>query len=90
MAALYAVEPAFQARLLPATTVLQDGGVTPDQMTLLAAGLSVGEGAALCFFPEHNALWHGLLFFLFFIMALNAIDGLLPRLTVCSQSTVRF
>lgn len=79
MTSIYALKPKFQALLRPLVGLLARAGVTANQVTLAACLLSVlygawlygsgGEKAALLLFPA----------FLFFRMALNAIDGMLAR-----------
>ena len=44
MPTLYALKPAFQAKLRPLADRLAEGGVTANQITLLAAALSVVTG----------------------------------------------
>ena len=79
MPTLYALKPAFQARLRPLTDRLADAGVTANQITLLAAALSIATGlvvAILAFYPLVFLLMPVVLFVR---MALNAIDGMLAR-----------
>ena len=79
MPTLYALKPAFQARLRPLADRLAAAGVTANQITLLAAALSVATGlvvAALAFYPLVFLLMPVVLFVR---MALNAIDGMLAR-----------
>jgi len=76
---LYALKPAFQARLRPLVRRLAAAGVTANQVTAgamigsLAIGLWVANGVP--------ARWPFLLLpvWLFVRMALNAIDGMLAR-----------
>ncbi len=79
MASIYDIKPAFQNLLRPLTRALFRAGITANQITLLAAALSIATGACLAWQP--TARWSLLLVpaFLFVRMALNAIDGMLAR-----------
>jgi CDP-diacylglycerol---glycerol-3-phosphate 3-phosphatidyltransferase len=79
MASIYDIKPAFQNLLRPLTRSLAAAGVTANQITVLAAALSLAVGACLAWQPL--ARWPLFLLpaFLFVRMALNAIDGLLAR-----------
>ena len=79
MATLYDLKPAFQATLRPLVGRLAAWGVTANQVTLGAAGLSVAAGAVVAWFPESRPVWLLLPVVLFLRMALNAIDGMLAR-----------
>ena len=76
---IYALKPRFQALLRPLAGALARGGVTANQVTVAAAGLSVALGAYVAWrAPEPRPfLW--LPFWMFVRMALNAIDGMLAR-----------
>jgi len=79
MASIYDIKPAFQNLLRPPTRALAQAGVTANQVTIAAALLSAAVGAGIALQP--NERWPLLLLpaFLFFRMALNAIDGMLAR-----------
>lgn len=79
MATLYQLKPRFQGLLRPLTERLAEAGVTANQVTLGAAGLSVALGALLSFAGDIRPLFLLLPLFLFIRMALNAIDGMLAR-----------
>jgi CDP-diacylglycerol--glycerol-3-phosphate 3-phosphatidyltransferase len=79
MPTLYDLKPAFQAKLRPLVGRLATAGVTANQVTLLAAVLSVAAGAIVFLFGDHRPLWLLLPVVLFLRMALNAIDGMLAR-----------
>ena len=79
MPTLYALKPAFQARLRPLTDRLADAGVTANQITLLAAVLSIATGLVVAVFADHRAIFLLMPVVLFVRMALNAIDGMLAR-----------
>ena len=79
MPTLYDLKPRFQALWRPLVGRLAAWGVTPNQVTLLAFALSCGLGLALALRPDLSALWLALPAWMFFRMALNAIDGMLAR-----------
>jgi phosphatidylglycerophosphate synthase len=79
MPTLYALKPAFQARLRPLADRLAGAGVTANQITLLAAGLSLATGMGVAVFAAHPAVFLLMPVVLFVRMALNAIDGMLAR-----------
>jgi CDP-diacylglycerol--glycerol-3-phosphate 3-phosphatidyltransferase len=79
MLTLYALKPAFQARLRPLADRLAGAGATANQITLLAAGLSVATGVVAAAFAAHPAVFLLMPVVLFARMALNAIDGMLAR-----------
>ena len=65
--------------LRPLCARLAAAGVTANQITILAAVLSLAEGAALASEPGHAWPLFLLPVVLFLRMALNAIDGMLAR-----------
>lgn len=75
---LYDIKPQFQNLLRPLVARLYSRGVTANQVTLLAMVLSLLVGGILIC-VSHTALFALLPLFLFFRMALNAIDGMLAR-----------
>ncbi len=75
---LYDIKPKFQSLLRPGLKWLYQKGVTANQVTLAALIGSLLVGVILTLFPD-PALFLLLPFFLFFRMALNAIDGMLAR-----------
>ncbi|WP_274627353.1 CDP-alcohol phosphatidyltransferase family protein [Arvimicrobium flavum] len=79
MVTLYDVKPAFQACLRPLTGRLAAAGVTANQVTVLAAVLSVGAGALMAALPGNRLVFLALPAVLLVRMALNAIDGMLAR-----------
>ncbi|MEM1047108.1 MAG: CDP-alcohol phosphatidyltransferase family protein [Pseudomonadota bacterium] len=76
---LYAIKPAFQSVLRPLVGGLARCGVTANQVTCLAAGISVGYAGLLFAFNGPALLFALLPAVLFIRMALNAIDGMLAR-----------
>ena len=83
---LYDIKPKFQNLLRPAVVRLHTKGVTANQVTVFAMLTSVALGALLMCFPDPR-FFISLPIFLFFRMALNAIDGMLAR-EFNQQSTV--
>jgi len=79
MPSIYQLKPAFQGLLRPLVHTLAKAGVTANQVTVLAAGLSVLLGLGLAIWPMCRLLWLLLPLLLFIRMALNAIDGMLAR-----------
>lgn len=77
---VYDLKPKFQALLRPLLHRLYRAGVTANQVTLAALIASVVVGALLTIFPIAS-LFVILPVFLFIRMALNAIDGLLARVS---------
>ncbi len=79
MPTLYDIKPRFQALLRPLVRHLAAAGVTANQVTLAAAGLSLAVGALLAWRPQSRAILLLVPVTLFVRMALNAIDGMLAR-----------
>ncbi|MER9134507.1 CDP-alcohol phosphatidyltransferase family protein [Mesorhizobium sp. M0768] len=79
MPTLYALKPAFQARLRPLADGLARAGVTANQITLLAAALSLATGLVVAALAGHRVVFLLMPLVLFTRMALNAIDGMLAR-----------
>ncbi|KAB8312154.1 CDP-alcohol phosphatidyltransferase family protein [Erwinia endophytica] len=75
---LYDIKPKFQNLLRPVVIRLHARGVSANQVTLLAMLTSILLGGVLIVFPM-PILFVSLPLFLFFRMALNAIDGMLAR-----------
>ena len=82
---VYQLKPAFQKLLNVPVQWLKGAGVSPNQVTLAALTLSLIYGLLLWQFPTEAALWAALPLVLLLRMALNAIDGLLAR--VSAQQT---
>jgi CDP-diacylglycerol--glycerol-3-phosphate 3-phosphatidyltransferase len=79
MPSIYDVKPKFQALLRPLTDRLARMGVTANQVTVAAAVLSCGAGAAVAFTSGHRIALLAIPAVLFVRMGLNAIDGMLAR-----------
>jgi CDP-diacylglycerol--glycerol-3-phosphate 3-phosphatidyltransferase len=79
VASIYDLKPRFQAIWRPATNWLAAHGVTANQITLLAAVLSLVAGGFVAWRPTAPAALLGVPAVLFIRMALNAVDGMLAR-----------
>lgn len=79
MPSIYQLKPAFQNLLRPLVRRLHHAGVTANQVTLAAAGLSVLLGLVLAGNAAQRSLFLLVPLWLFLRMALNAIDGMLAR-----------
>lgn len=79
MPTIYQFKPAFQNLLRPLVRQLAAAGVTANQVTLAAFGLSVATGGALLWWPGSRAVLLAVPVVCFVRMALNAIDGMLAR-----------
>jgi CDP-diacylglycerol---glycerol-3-phosphate 3-phosphatidyltransferase len=79
MPTLYDIKPAFQRLLRPIVRNLAGAGITANQVTLMAALLSVATGAAIEHLPGRREVLFAVPIVLFVRMALNAIDGMLAR-----------
>lgn len=79
MPSLYQLKPAFQRLLRPAVGRLARAGVTANQVTVAAALLSLGVGAAIARWPDDPRLLLLLPAALLVRMALNAADGMMAR-----------
>ena len=79
MASIYDLKPRFQALLRPLCSALAKKGVTANQVTGAAMGLSFAHGAWIWFSGASGASLALLPLTLFIRMALNAIDGMLAR-----------
>lgn len=75
---LYDIKPKFQNLLRPLVVRLHSQGITANQVTLFAMLTSMVLGALLMCFSDPR-FFITLPVFLFFRMALNAIDGMLAR-----------
>ncbi|WP_415716151.1 CDP-alcohol phosphatidyltransferase family protein [Roseibium sp.] len=79
MPTIYQLKSRFQDLLRPLCQRLAASGVTANQVSLTALGLSVLEGLALWLFPGAFLPLFLLPVVLFARMGLNAIDGMLAR-----------
>ncbi|RYY06892.1 MAG: CDP-alcohol phosphatidyltransferase family protein, partial [Alphaproteobacteria bacterium] len=78
MPTLYLLKPRFQALLRPSVARIAGAGVSANQVTLLAAIVSVMVGAGILLSDSRQAF---LILPIWFLvrMALNAVDGMLAR-----------
>ena len=79
MLSIYQLKPAFQNLLRPGVKRLYERGVTANQVTLVAAVLSVGLGILLAALHQHLWLFALIPLWMILRMALNAVDGMLAR-----------
>jgi CDP-diacylglycerol--glycerol-3-phosphate 3-phosphatidyltransferase len=79
MPSVYDLKPAFQNLLRPIVVKMAASGVSANQVTLGAFGLSCLCGLLLALFPRSHGAWALVPLVLFIRMALNAIDGMLAR-----------
>ena len=76
---VYQLKPAFQNLLRPMTRRLAEAGVTANQVTLAALGLSCIVGSIIAWRPQEPTFLLLIPLTLLARMALNAIDGMLAR-----------
>lgn len=76
---LYQLKPRFQQHLRSLVDRAWRWGVTPNQLTAAAFGLSLLTGATVYLWHEHPAIFLATPVVLFIRMALNAMDGMLAR-----------
>jgi CDP-diacylglycerol--glycerol-3-phosphate 3-phosphatidyltransferase len=79
MPSIYHLKPAFQSVLRPVVRSLARAGVTPNQVTVAAVGVSFVAGAAIAWRPGETWPLVVLPAALVVRMALNAVDGVLAR-----------
>jgi len=79
MISIYQLKPKFQALLRPLTRALFQLRITANMVTLFAMFASIALGIFLYLSSTVAIYYLSLPFFLFFRMALNAIDGMLAR-----------
>ncbi len=79
MLSIYQLKPAFQNLLRPGVKRLYQGGVTANQVTLVAGVVSLLLGILLAAFYQHAWLFALIPLWMLLRMALNAVDGMLAR-----------
>ena len=79
MATVYELKSRFQDLLRPIVRALARAGITANQVTLAALGLSMIAGLAIVLWPAAGLPLALLPLVLFVRMALNAMDGMLAR-----------
>ncbi len=77
---IYALKGRFQALLRPIVSRLPESGITANQVTVVAALVSLAVAAVIYrFAPAHPLLYLLLPMWMLLRMALNAVDGMLAR-----------
>ena len=76
---VYLLKSQFQAGLTPLVRAVGKSGITANQVTLMASGLSLVFGIILAWQGTPSRLLLSLPLVLFVRMALNAMDGMLAR-----------
>lgn len=79
MLSIYQLKPRFQNLLRPLVQRLYANGTTANQVTVLAAVVSLLVGALVALFANHAWLFALIPLWMILRMALNAIDGMLAR-----------
>lgn len=79
MISIYALKPKFQNLLRPSVVRLAARGVTANQVTLAAAGLSILVALVVAWQAHHSWIFVLIPIWMLLRMALNAIDGMLAR-----------
>ncbi|NMY67822.1 CDP-alcohol phosphatidyltransferase family protein [Pseudomonas sp. WS 5414] len=79
MLSIYQLKPRFQNLLRPLVQRLYDNGTTANQITVLAAVVSLLVGTVIALFASHTWLFALIPLWMILRMALNAIDGMLAR-----------
>ncbi len=79
MPSIYQLKPRFQNLLRPQVERLYRRGVTANQVTLAAAGISLLVGGLCALLAQHPLVFLLIPLWMFLRMALNAIDGMLAR-----------
>jgi CDP-diacylglycerol---glycerol-3-phosphate 3-phosphatidyltransferase len=76
---IYRLKPAFQALLRPVVQLFYRLGITANIVTIFACLVSLTIGALVWSRANHLAFFSLIPIWMFFRMALNAIDGMLAR-----------
>ncbi|MCP4111734.1 MAG: CDP-alcohol phosphatidyltransferase family protein [Desulfobacteraceae bacterium] len=79
MITIYNLKPYFQNCLRPICSGIVNKGITANHVTIVSAVLSVVFGLFLIILNKYQWIFFILPFFMFFIMALNAIDGIIAK-----------
>lgn len=79
MISIYALKPRFQNLLRPSVVRLAARGVTANQVTLAAAGVSLLVALLVAWQAEHSWIFILIPIWMLLRMALNAVDGMLAR-----------
>ena len=76
---IYALKPRFQALLRPVAVALERSGVTANQVTIIAAAISIAVGAFVAWHAPERTPFLLIPIWMFARIALNALDGMLAR-----------
>lgn len=76
---IYQLKPRFQALLRPGVKRLHERGVTANQVTVVAAVVSIAIGLLLAWLPHVTWMFILIPVWMLLRMALNAVDGMLAR-----------
>lgn len=76
---IYQLKPRFQALLRPGVKRLHERGVTANQVTVVAAVISIAIGLLLAWLPHVTWMFILIPVWMLLRMALNAVDGMLAR-----------
>lgn len=79
MISIYALKPRFQNLLRPLVTRMAAQGITANQVTVMAAAISLLIALLVAWQAEHLWVFVFIPMWMFLRMALNAIDGMLAR-----------
>lgn len=79
MLSIYHLKPAFQNLLRPLVKYIDHRGITANQVTVLAAVISLMIGLLIIVFVQHVWLFALMPVWMILRMAFNAIDGMLAR-----------
>ena len=79
MISVYQLKSRFQNLLRPQVTRLHERGVTANQVTLAACGLSLLVALSVALLASHAWIFLLIPLWMFLRMALNAMDGMLAR-----------
>lgn len=79
MITIYDIKPKFQQLLRPIVKILYNLGATPNHVTLFTCLATISYSVFLYLNINNPIVWFGLPIFLFFRMALNAIDGIMAK-----------
>ncbi|MFV3403832.1 CDP-alcohol phosphatidyltransferase family protein [Pseudomonas sp. NY15463] len=79
MPSIYQLKPRFQALLRPGVKRLHERGVTANQVTVVAAVISIAIGLLLAWLPHVAWMFILIPVWMLLRMALNAVDGMLAR-----------
>lgn len=79
MISIYSLKPRFQSLLRPLVSKMSARGITANQVTLVAAAISLLIALVVTWQAQHLWVFVLIPIWMFLRMALNAIDGMLAR-----------